>query len=119
MLKKKPVVTLKEKLRAILLMEADSNDSYKEIFGNYILGVVRSHGFMPEEIYSEKGKTDDDCSLAKFILYDIFRQSRTSAALSSIDAANCYGSIAHVIASLPSLWSSPPEAVDLMLTPTE
>ena len=32
---------------------------------------VRSHGFMPEEIYSDKGKTADDYYLAKFILYDI------------------------------------------------
>ena len=38
-----------------------------------MLDAVRSHGFMPEEIYSEKGKTDDDCYLAKVILYDIVR----------------------------------------------
>ena len=65
-----------------------------------MLEVVRSHGFIPEEIYSEKGKTADECSLVKFILYDIFRQERTSAALSSIDAANFYNSISHAIASL-------------------
>ena len=51
-------------------MEADSNASYKEIFGNRMLEVVRSHGFMPEEIYSEK--TSDECYLSKCILYDIF-----------------------------------------------
>ena len=45
-------------------MEADSNASYKEIFGNRMLDVVIIHGFMLEEIYSEKGNTDDDCSLA-------------------------------------------------------
>ena len=69
-------------------MESDSNASYKEIFGNHMLDVVRSHGFMPEEIYSEKGKTADDFSLAKFILYGIVWQARISAALSYIDAAN-------------------------------
>ena len=53
-----------------------------------MLDVVRSHGFMPEEIYSEKGKTADDFSLAKFVLYDIIKKARTSAALSSIDVAN-------------------------------
>ena len=100
MLEKKPGVTLIEKLRAILLMEADVNASYKEIFGNRMLDVVRSHVFVPEEIYSEKGKTSDDCSLAKVILYDIFRKARTSAVLSYIDAANFYNSIAHAIASL-------------------
>ena len=48
MLEKNPGVTLIEKLRAILLMEADLNAPYKEIFGNRILDVVRSHGFMQE-----------------------------------------------------------------------
>ena len=48
MLEKNPGVTLIEKLRAILLMEADLNASYKEIFGNFMLDVVISHGFIPE-----------------------------------------------------------------------
>ena len=52
-------------------MEADSNASYKELFWNSMLDVVRSHGFMPENIYSDQGKTDDDCSIAKVVLYDI------------------------------------------------
>ena len=72
MMEKNPGVTLIEKLQAILLMEADSNASYKEIFGNCMLDVVRSHGFIPEEVYSDKGKTDYDCSLEKFIIYNIF-----------------------------------------------
>ena len=53
MLEKKPGVTLIEKLRAILLMEADFNASYQEVFGYCMLDVVRSHGFMPEEIYRD------------------------------------------------------------------
>ena len=48
MSEKNLVVTLIEKLRAILLMEADSNASYKEIFRNCMLDVVRVHGFVPE-----------------------------------------------------------------------
>ena len=88
MLKKKPGITLIEKLRLILLMEADSNASYKEIFGNCMLNVVISYGFTPEEIYSEKGKTVNDCHLAKVIIYVIVQQERISSALSSIVAAN-------------------------------
>ena len=79
MLEKNQGVTLIEKLRAILLMEADLNASHKEIFGNCMLDVVRSHGLMTEEIYSERSKTAIDCSLTRFILYGIFRQARTSA----------------------------------------
>ena len=65
-----------------------------------MVDVVRSHSFITEEIYSEQGKTADDCSLAKVVIYNIVRQEITSAELSCIDAANCYGSIAHSITSL-------------------
>ena len=85
-----------------------------------MLDVVRSHGFIPEEIYSEKGKTADDCCQEKFILYDIVSQARTSAALRSIDAANCYNIISHAIASLVfQAFGFPLEAVESMLTSIE
>ena len=98
-------------------MEADSNASYKEIFGNHRLEVVIIHGFTPEETYSEKDMTAYYCYLAKFILYDIVLQARISAALSSIDAENCYDSIAHAISSLVfQAFGVPLEAVGSMLT---
>ena len=98
-------------------MEVDLNASYKEIFGNCMLDVVRSHSFMPEEIYSEKVKADDDCYLTKFILYDIVWQARTSEALSSINSANCYNSTAHAILLLVfQYFGVPLEAVESMLT---
>ena len=101
-------------------MEADSNASYKEIFGNNMLDVVRSHGFMPEEIYSEKGKTVNDCFLEKVILYDIVWHASTFAALSSIDAANYYTSIAYAIALLVfQAFGVPLEAVESMITEIE
>ena len=100
MLEKMFGCTLVEKLRAILLMEADFNCSNKIIFGDRMMHNVRSHGLMPEEIYSERGKMADDGSLAKVLFYDIIRQARISAALSSIDAANCYDSVAHAMASI-------------------
>ena len=89
MLEKMFGCTLVSKLRAILLMEADFNFSNKMVYGVRMLENVRRHGFMPEEIYSEKGRMADDGSLAKVLFYDIVRP----AGLSSIDAANCYDSI--------------------------
>ena len=72
---------------------------------------------MPEEIFSEQGKTADDGSLAKILIYDTVRQSRCTAALSSIDAANCYDSITHAIASLVfQSFGVPVNAVESMLT---
>ena len=85
-----------------------------------MLDLVRSHGVMPEEIYSDKGKTDDNCSLEKVILHDIFCQARTSGALSSIDASNFHDSITHAIVSLIfQAFGFPIEEVESMLTQIE
>jgi hypothetical protein len=59
--------TLVSKLRAILLTEANFNLSNKMIYGVQMMDNVRKHGWMPEEIYSKKGKTADDGSLAKVL----------------------------------------------------
>ena len=75
MLEKKPGCKIIEKLRAILIMEADFNGVNKEIFGHRMLETVRQHQMMPEEIYSDKGKTADDATLAKNLFYDVVRQS--------------------------------------------
>ena len=117
MLEKKPGVTIIEKLRSILLMEADFNGANKEIFGDRMMNNVRIHGLMPEEIFSDKGKTSGDGTLAKTLFWDIVRQARVCAGLASIDAANCYDSIAHAIASLVfQAFGVPEEAVESMLT---
>ena len=85
-----------------------------------MLDMVKSHGFMTENIYSEKGKAADDYSLVKVILYDNTWQARTSAALISTDAANCYDSIAHAIASLVfHAFGVPFGAVESMLISNE
>ena len=101
-------------------MEADFNHSNKEVFGLRMLENARRHGFMTEEIYSERNKTADDGTLAKVIFLDIVRQSRLSAGLSSVDAAQCYDSVAHAIASLVfQAFGVPEEAVHSMLTTIE
>ena len=117
MLEKKPGCTLIEKLRAILLMEADFNFKNGTLYGNRMLDVARKYKLMPEEIFSKKGKTADDGSLGKQLVYDIIRQSRCAAAVSSIDAANCYDSVAHAIVSLCfQAFGVPVNAVESMLT---
>jgi hypothetical protein len=54
MLEKVMGVKLINKLRAILLMEADFNASNKIIFGERMMDNARKYKLMPEEIYSEK-----------------------------------------------------------------
>ncbi len=48
------------KLRAILLMEADFNFANKLVYGVEMLNTVREHGYMPQEILSEKNRMAED-----------------------------------------------------------
>ncbi|KAL9190098.1 hypothetical protein ACHAXT_007309 [Thalassiosira profunda] len=116
MLEKLLGVTLVSKLRAILLMEADFNASNKIVYGTRMMETVREHKLMPDEIFSERGRTADDGSLTKTLFYDVTRQARVPAAIASVDASNCYDRIAHAIASLVSqAFGVPANAMQSML----
>ena len=71
MLEKKQGVALIEKLRAIVLLEADYNKGIKEMFGMRMLALARQHGLMPETVFSERGRTAEDGGLAEVLVYDI------------------------------------------------
>jgi hypothetical protein len=92
--------TLVAKLREILLMEVYLNFSNKLMYGVRMMNNVRSHGYTPEEIYSEKGEKGDVRILAKVLFYDISRQTRRTAWLGCADAANCYESMTNATGSL-------------------
>ena len=71
-----------------------------------MLDNARGYNLIPEEIFSEQNRTADDVGLAKTLFYDIARQTRTPAAIASVDASNCYDRIAppwHLLSS--NLWS--------------
>ena len=75
---------------------------------------------MPEEIFSERNRMADDGNLAKVLFYDIVRKLLVSAGISSVDAANCYNSIAHAIAYLVvQAFGVPEKAIKTMLTSIE
>ena len=118
MLEKIAGVALVTKLRAILLMEADFNYHNKLIFGKRMLDLARKHDLVPEEIYSEKGKTAEDAVLHQVLAYDIARQKRAPFIVASVDAAQCYDRIAHAMAALTLRASKVPESsVHCMLQP--
>ncbi len=75
MLEKMFGCTLISKLHVILLMEASFKFSNKLVYGVRMMDNVRKHGMIPEKIYSKKGRTADDGSLAKVLFYDILRQN--------------------------------------------
>ncbi len=81
-------------------MEADFNCLNKLIYGCRMLANVRRHDHMPDEIISERNRTAEEGSLSKVLFYDIVRQTRLPAGISSVDADNCYDRVAHAIAAL-------------------
>ncbi len=77
---------------------------------------VRKHNQMPEEIFSKKNRMADDRFLCKTLFYDITRQARVPAVITSVDASNCYDRIAHAIASLVfQAFGVPSTAIEAML----
>ena len=70
------------------------------MYGVRMLDNVRRYKLIPEEIFSEQNQTAADGGLAKTLFYDIARQTRSSAAIASVDASNCYNWIAHAMESL-------------------
>jgi hypothetical protein len=100
MLEKIPGCQLINKLRSILLMEADFNSINKILFVIRMLNMVRLHGFMPNEIFSEHNCTAEEGTQLKVLFYDVKRQTRSATEISSMDADNCYDRLSHTIASL-------------------
>jgi hypothetical protein len=93
-------VTLVTKLCPILLMEGDFNATNKIFYGVRMLQNARKHNQMPEEIFSKKNWMADDGTLCKTLFFDIARQARIGAAITSVDASNCYDRIMHAMALL-------------------
>ena len=63
MLEKIAGIALVTKLRGIFLMEADFNFHNKLIFRKQILDLEQENRMIPEEVYSDKGRTAEDAIL--------------------------------------------------------
>lgn len=100
MLEKEAGVILVEKLRAILLMEADFNMGNKLIYGVRMMSHARKVGVIPQEHFAEKEKTAQEGKMVGNFFWDVSRQRRVPAAAASVDAANCYDRVNHAYASL-------------------
>ena len=93
-------LALVNKLRAILLFEADSNMFNSYIFADRAMAVAREHNLIPPEQYAERQSDGQDGAWSKRLFGDISRQSRIPVGIVSADAETCYDRIAHVFASL-------------------
>ena len=69
-------VCLVEKLRAIQLYEVDFNCYNQFIFGRQAMQTLTDSGFIPEELFSQKGSTAEDAKFDKTLMADLSRQAR-------------------------------------------
>lgn len=93
-------IALVNKLRAILLIEADANMFNRFIFADRAMAMAREHNLIPQEQYAERESEASDGGWLKRLFADISRQSKIPIGIVSADAESCYDRIAHVFASL-------------------
>ena len=100
MLEKKAGVRLVQKLCAIQLYEADFNCYNQFIFGQNAMQTLTDSGYIPEELFSQKGSTAEDAKFDKTLMANLSRQACHPMIVTSADAAYCYDRVNHVIMSL-------------------
>ncbi len=99
MLEKIAGVCLVEKLCAIQFYEADFNCFNQFIFGKHAMQTLMKSGYIPEELFSQKGSTAKDAKFNKTLMADLSRQARQPMIVASVsvDAAYCYDRVNHII----------------------
>ena len=100
MIYKKANLDRVDKLRTIVLKEADANFNDGRL-GRDMMNHAEKHGMIAREQYgSRKGHSSIDHAINKRLSYDMMRLYRAPGALCSNDAKSCYDRILHSIVSL-------------------
>ena len=103
MLEKKPGVIDVDKLRAILLMEADFNFANHLFFGKRLRASAEKHNIFPDDTFgSRENNSSIEVSLCRLLFFDLVRQLKFNAALGSYDAQTCYDRVVHSFTSMVS-----------------
>jgi hypothetical protein len=100
MMEKIAGVCLVDKLRAIQLYQADFNCYNQFIFGRNAMQALTASGYVPEELFNQKGSTAEDAKFDKTLMADLSHQSCHPMIVTSADAAYCNDRVNHVIMSL-------------------
>ena len=80
-------VVITEKLRDILLFEANFNFSNKLYFGNRLMKVAESSGVLPQKQHGGiSGHTSIKVALLRSLLFDYARETINNAEIGSYDA---------------------------------
>lgn len=99
MLEKIAGVALVNEMQSILLIEADYNYFNKWAFGREAINIIYEMGSVPEDCYSQKESTAEDHKMDNRLTMDLSRQLHHPMASMSVDTANCYDRINHIIMS--------------------
>jgi hypothetical protein len=100
MLLKQPNNYNVEKLRAILLFEADFNFNNKRIGREMMFHAEQNGWIAPEQYGSRASLSSINHCINKLLSFDILRQTRTPGAVCINDMKGCYDRIVHSFASL-------------------
>ncbi len=100
MLEKIAGVCLVKKLWAIQLYKADFNCYNQFVFGRKAMETMTGCGYIPKELFSQKGSTAEDAKFDKTLMADLSRQAQHTMIVTSADAAYCYDRVNHVVMSL-------------------
>jgi hypothetical protein len=70
------------------------------IFGQHAMHTLTESGYIPEELFSQRGSKAEDAKFDKTLMADLSRQARHPMIVTLADAAYCYDRVNHVIMSL-------------------
>ena len=90
-----------QKLRAILLLEADFNAAHKIIFNNRLVPNIEAVNSIPIEVIGGRRiQAATQLALDKKLIADIVNVRKCPTITICADAMNCYDRVAHPFASL-------------------
>jgi hypothetical protein len=89
-----------DKMRAICLLEADYNWLNKFVFAKQMMDRAFKEEIIPAEQFAKRGSQATEGLLTSGLFCDIARALHRTAAIESVDLANCYDAVAHPIASI-------------------
>ena len=96
-----------EKLRALLLLEADFNGLHKINFNRRLMPSLEASSSMPQEIIGDRrSQATTHLALSKKLIADISNIRKLPTIIRCADATNCYDRVAHPYASLYSQYVS-------------
>ncbi len=82
------------------MYKADFNCYNQFVFGKAAMDSLNSIGYMPKELFSQKGSTSKDAKFNKTLMADLFQHARHPMTVVLAVAAYCYDPVNHIIMSL-------------------